>query len=88
MNDERVFLTSEQAEAMLPNGDYIHTFRSGTGILLGADWKREKILEAIKTYKPELSGKLATSMDHGIVLFDPDALFIATKAVRLAVEQA
>lgn len=80
--EERVVLTMEQAEAMLPDGDDIHTFRdtNGRGPLIGADWSRANILEALRTKKPELSGELATKMDHGIVFFDEyGPVFVATK---------
>ena len=37
----RIFLTVEQAESVLPDGDSIHTFfNTGFG-LLGADWSRK-----------------------------------------------
>ena len=77
---DRKFLTPEEAEAMLPEGEYIHTFRGGSGIMIGADWKRESIIEAFKTRKPELSGQFATAMGHGIAFFDDNgALFVKTK---------
>lgn len=80
MSDEREYLTFEQAEAMLPDGDDIHTFRNGSGMLIGADWRREQVIEALRQYKPELSGETATRMNHGIYLEDAHGpLFIATK---------
>lgn len=63
---ERKFLTYDEAVAMLPDGDDIHTFVSG-GMLIGADWGRQSILDLLKTGKPELSGGMAASMGHGIV---------------------
>lgn len=82
-SEERVFLTPEEAEAMLPEGDAIHTFRDSPGILIGADRDREKIIEALNKYKPELSGGMAARMNHGIVLFDNvGALFIETKKLE------
>lgn len=68
-SDERVFLTYEEAEAMLPDGDTIHTFAGGGMMLIGADWDRKSVLELFKTGKPELAGEMATSMGHGIVAF-------------------
>lgn len=87
-DDERVFLTFEEAEAMLPEGEMIHTFVSTGFGLMGADHTRESILELLKNGKPELSGELATGMGHGLVAFrkvdeekdwKSDALFIQTK---------
>lgn len=80
MSEERVFLSLEEVEAMLPEGDTIHTFRNPAGVLIGADWHREDLIKHIKEYKPELSGGMAEGMNHGIVIIDNlGALFIATK---------
>lgn len=85
---ERVYLSYDEAVAMLPDGDEIHTFVNPTGgMMVGADWSRESVLELFKTGLPEIAGEMATSMGHGIVAwrkvidgdkrFDP--IFIATK---------
>lgn len=79
MSDEtRQKLSFDEAVAMLPDGEKIHTFRQGV-CLIGADWKRDQILEAIREHGAELSGPLATRMKHGLVIFDPETLFIETK---------
>ena len=45
MKDERVFLSPEQAIALLPEGDEIHTFRQGGATcLLGAGMSRKNII--------------------------------------------
>ena len=76
---ERVVMTFEQAIALLPEGDHIHTFRSSPGVLIGADWDRENLLLHMQKYPPELSGPAATAMHHGMVLIDENGpLFIAT----------
>ena len=78
-SEQRVFLTYDEAVGMLPDGDTIHTFRSGTGILLGVDHPRKSLLEKLKAHKIELSGQLAKSMNHGIALIDDNGpLFIET----------
>lgn len=80
---DRVMLSQEEAEAMLPGGDEIHTFRQGgPGMLIGADWDRIRLIEHMKKYEPvELSGEIATNMGHGMVLQDGNGfLFIATKS--------
>lgn len=66
---------------MLPDGEYIHTFRQArAGMLLGADWGRADILAHIEKHGAELSGETATRMDHGmVVLADGGALFIETR---------
>ena len=87
-SNKRVFLSYEEAEAMLPDGDTIHTFAGGGMMLIGADWSRKDVLELFKTGKPELAGDMATSMGHGLVAFlkvdeendtKSDPRFIATK---------
>ena len=41
---------------MLPNADRIHTFRGTGPLLIGADWPRAVLLDAIREYGAELSG--------------------------------
>ncbi len=65
---------------MLPDGDEVHTFRSAPGMMLGADWDRQTVIAAMAECGVELSGPMATAMGHGLVLFDPKPLFIATTA--------
>lgn len=84
--DERVELTPEQALAMLPDGEHVHTFRNPGGMMLGADWKRTSIEEEIRNAeRRELAGDMATRMGHGLVLFPKgaqyqrDLLFVATR---------
>ena len=40
MTDERVYLTFDEAEGFLSDKVHIHTFRNGSGMLIGADWSR------------------------------------------------
>lgn len=80
--EKRTFIEYEKAIAMLPDGKDIHTFRSPYGMLMGADFDRQKLLKKMKNHKIELSGKMATNMNHGIVLIDKTGpLFIETKRV-------
>lgn len=88
-DSNRVFLSYDEAVAMLPDGDPIHTFANpGMNMLVGADWSREHVLELLKTGAPELAGDAATGMGHGLVAFrvvdtdndtKRDPIFIATK---------
>lgn len=84
--DERVELTVDQALSMLPEGDTIHTFRNPGGMMLGADWSRAAIEEEIlRADRRELTGGMAQSMGHGLVLFPKgatyqrDLLFVETR---------
>lgn len=68
-DEERKRLTYDEAVAMLPDGESIHTFRN-PGILIGADWMRSAVLEIIKVHGAELAGELATKMNHAIYVND------------------
>lgn len=77
---ERVTLTYDQAVALLPDGDTIHTYMDSGIALVGADWTRDSVLKLLATGRPELSGPAATAMKHGIVAWRPDGehVFIET----------
>lgn len=79
--NERVELSADAAIAMLPDGDYIHTFRSGGAMLFGADHARADLIETIKSAAArELAGPAATSMHHGLAVKDRHGwLFVATR---------
>jgi hypothetical protein len=77
--DVREPLTLDEAVALLPDGDDIHTLRGGGGMMLGADWSRREVIAAMAECGVEKAGPMATAMGHGLVLHDPKPLFIATK---------
>jgi len=80
--DYRVAITPAEAISMLPDGDSIHTFRQAAfgGTLLGADWDRTDILDALRKYSAELTGEIATDMGHGLAFADPTGyVFVQTK---------
>ena len=82
---ERVSVAFDDAVAMLPDGDEIHTFRNTANILIGADWSRKTLIEWLKEHRTELSGPMAAGMGHGLVGFDgAGPLFIATKKAGAA----
>lgn len=86
MASERVFLTYEQAEALLPAGDEVHVFlNQAPNIIVGADWSRDEVLGLLRGYRSELSGAMATRMGHGIGLIrGNERVFIATDEQALA----
>lgn len=80
-------LTQEQAIAMLADGETVHVFRNVAGFLIGANWTRAQVIEAIqKSGQCELAGPQAEKSGHGLVVFPPDAefhsdvFFVATKS--------
>ena len=77
---EREIIPTEKALAMITDGDYIHTFRTPfAGTMVGCDISRESLLEKMNEFSVELSGEIATGMNHGLVLIDGvGPLFIET----------
>lgn len=51
----RRFITPEEAEALLPDGNEVHTFYQMGNALMGADWDKSEIIEELskKDYKGE-----------------------------------
>jgi hypothetical protein len=81
-SDEIQLLTYDEAVALLPDGDSIHTFLDGGGIPVGADWDRAAILELLQnTKRCEVTGAAAQSMGHGLAAFRADGtpVFIETR---------
>jgi|APSaa5957512576_1039674.scaffolds.fasta_scaffold177870_2 hypothetical protein len=77
-------LTLEQALSVLPDGEYIHTFRGGGTMMLGANWPRKAITEALEGADAiMLTGPVARSMKHGMCIDDCGMLAIATDADKL-----
>lgn len=82
-DDDIELLDYEQAVALLPDGDSIHTFLDGGFAVIGADWDRDKILALLRdTGRREVTGSVAQSMGHGLAAFRADGVpvFIATRA--------
>jgi hypothetical protein len=81
--DGRTMLTFDEAVALLPDGDQIHTFLDSPVALIGADWTRDQILDLLRSGEPELSGRRATDAGHGLAvrrdIDEGGPVFIATK---------
>lgn len=86
-DDEPEKVTTAQAIAMLPDGDYIHTFRNPGGMLIGSDWDRAAVVAAISSNDCELSGGMAMSMGHGLFVADERGLFVQTRDDSTATEK-
>lgn len=88
--NKKKFISADEAIELLPEGEYIHTFRESGLALIGADWLREEIIELIrKSDCLELTGEAARSMGHGLAIYDHDAkmqsdiLFVETDMEKL-----
>ena len=87
---KRRYITSEQAESLLPKGNNIHTFYNMPFGLIGADWSREDIIDKLNTAdKIEITGETARNMNHGLAVYNDDVkvqseiLFIETDKEKL-----
>lgn len=78
-------ITAEQAISVLPDRAGVHTFRNPSGMILGADWPRAGIEDALNAAKTiHLTGAVARSMGHGMVIDHDGLLFIETDEPRIA----
>ena len=75
-------LTYDEAVALLPDGDTIHTFLDGGLAIIGADWNRAAVLELLEaTDRREVTGPSAQGAGHGLAAFRADGtpVFIETR---------
>lgn len=78
----KVIVTQQDAIEMLPEGDEIHTFINAVpGVMLGADWSRKDVIEAIGRCMCELAGETARRMKHGLAIWTREdrPLFVETR---------
>ena len=90
----KAFITAEQAIAILPEGETVHTFYNGPLMLVGADWQRSEVEDKIKKSDfRELTGPGAKGMHHGLCVYNEgdtqgDILFIETDDAKLETLEA
>lgn len=83
---DKRFITFEEATNLLNDGENIHTFRNGSGMLLGADHSREGLLKTMKQHEAtlQIGGDMCRKMKHGLILEDSAGyLFIETNEEKL-----
>ena len=87
--DGKRYLNAEEAIALLPESEFIHTFYSTGMCLVGGDWDRADILQKLtKSDRIEIAGESARSMKHGLAAYNDgarleDVLFIETDKAKL-----
>lgn len=71
-DDEKMILTPEQAEALLPKGKYVHNFVNPSGgVMIGCDYDRPDAIKALKDAESiEVAGPGAMAMEHPIAVWD------------------
>ena len=81
MTDERELVSLEVAIGMLPNRAAVHTFRNAHIAIVGADWERESLIEAMRAAPfIEIAGPGAQALGHGLAITDKHGLlFIETQ---------
>lgn len=84
------YITYEEAVYLLPDSEYVHTFYNASFGLIGADWRKEEILDKLrKSEIIELTGEQARRMGHGMCAYNKDTqyhsdiLFIETDTEKL-----
>lgn len=85
---ERVCLSVEEALSRITDGEEVHTILNPSGFLLGANWKREKLIEEMTAAAwIEDAGPHAHRFNHGIAFLDRKkrVVFVETKAPTLPV---
>ena len=82
MTDDVVLLSYDEAVALLPEGERIHTILDSGIALLGADWDRDQVLDLLRTTdRREVTGPAAQAMGHGLAAFrDGEPVFIETRS--------
>jgi hypothetical protein len=80
MSEEAINLTADEAIAVIAPGEHVHTFRNPNGMLIGADWDRADLEEAVrKASVRTLTGGGARHMKHGLAIeVDDRWLFVET----------
>lgn len=68
--ENRIMLLSHEVDAMLVDGDIIHTYRDAGNMFIGCELERATVLEMARRHGAELSGEMATSMRHGLAVYD------------------
>ena len=74
----RRFITPDEAIKLLGDAKEIHTFRSGSMMLIGADRSRESVIDALRSNPQsiEIGGEQCRAMGHGLVVDSGGPLFI------------
>jgi len=85
---DKRFITLEEAISLLNEGNEIHTFRNGGGMLIGADHERESLLKRMEKYQTtlQIGGEMCRKLKHGVILEDESGyLFIEANEEKLNV---
>jgi hypothetical protein len=78
--NEKEVISFDDAVKHLPDAEQVHTFREAGFTILGADWDKPALLNAMrKAPEIQVTGPQAQAMRHGLCIFDDHGpLFIET----------
>lgn len=66
--NNRLFLTLEQAKDILPQKEFIHCFMDSGFALVGADWVKETVINALtEAERIEIGGEQCKALGHALV---------------------
>lgn len=68
MENKRRVVPIEEAIARMGDGECVHTFRSAPFGLLGADWTRERLIDAMRKGVVVEAGPQACAMGHTLAI--------------------
>lgn len=74
MNDQKIILTPEEAESLLPEGENIHNYANpGPGMFVCYDYERADAIRAIRTaLQLEIGGDACKRMKHALVAWSAE----------------
>jgi hypothetical protein len=81
MENKRRVVPIEEAITRIGEGDYVHTFRGAPFGLLGADWGRKELIDAMRKGVVVEAGPQACAMGHTLAIENQGGspLFIEAK---------
>ena len=87
-DDPKIVISQGTVDLLLWPGEQVHTFLSGHGILIGANWQRSDLLGLCQMAgDAEIGGEQCQRIGHGIAIHrraGPSPLFCRHQPLRLA----
>lgn len=79
MSDKKEVIAFDDAVKRLPDAEQVHTFCKAGSAILGANWDKPKLLDAMrKAPEIQVTGPQAQAMKHGLCIDNNGTLFIET----------
>lgn len=81
----RKIITPAQAIELINDGDYIHVFRNPSGMLIGADWSRQSVIDTINKDGAvlEIGGSQCRGLGHGLVI--NESIFVEANEEKIKI---